>query len=521
MSAVHRPSSYADLLAGALQRNGHREAFAHGDRSFTNEETMRQILHFAGVLQAKGLKKGDGVAILSSNRPEFFFAMSAAIALGCPYTPIHPLGGLEDQVFVLEDAEIRALIYSPEEYDDRADELSGASGLRHLMSLGPSRYGDDLLRLAATSDSPKRLPQLKPSDVCFLSYTGGTTGRPKGVIRPHRSMVAMAFLILADWELPRELRFLAVTPMSHASGTMMLPMLLRGGTIICSSERFDDETFLDLAARNRVTCTFLVPTMLYRLLDGNAGLVPDDLGALETILYGGSPVTATRLAEAVDRLGSVFMQLYGQAEAPNAVALLKKEHHNTSQIGRLSSCGVPVVGVQVELRDETDRAVSVGEIGEICVRSPLVMDGYRNLPELTKETLRGGLLHTGDMAYRDADGFITIMDRKKDMIVSGGFNVFAAEVESVIARLQGVAACAVIGVPDTTWGEAVKAVVVKREGCELSVADVREIVRAAKGPVCVPKIIEFVSALPLTPLGKPDKVALRAAVWGDENRNVH
>jgi len=247
----------------------------------------------------------------------------------------------------------------------------------------------------------------------------------------------------------------------------------------------------------------------------------DALGSLEVVIYGASPISPARLAQAVGRYGPRFMQLYGQTEAPNAITALRRADHDpVAHPERLASCGVPIGPIQVALLDEAGGEVPDGEVGEICVRGPLVMAGYWKRPEETAQAFRHGWLHTGDLARRDAQGFLYIVDRSKDMIVSGGFNVFPREVEDVLTAHPAVAAAGVIGVPDETWGEAVKAVVVLHAGMHVDAAELIALVREAKGPVQAPKTVDFVASLPVTGLGKPDKKALRAAYWGGATRGV-
>jgi len=261
--------------------------------------------------------------------------------------------------------------------------------------------------------------------------------------------------------------------------------------------------------------------MVYVLLD-HPGIAQADLSSLELIIYGASPMSPARLVEAMKRFGPVFMQLYGQSEAPNCItALHKHEHDPENRPERLASCGTPSGSSQVALLDDDGKEVRVGEVGEICVRGPLVMLGYWNKPEETEKAFRHGWLHTGDMARRDTDGFIYIVDRSKDLIITGGFNVFPREVEDVLTRHPAVAAAAVIGVPDEKWGEAVKAVVVLKAGETVAPEALIALVREHKGPVQAPKSVDFVDALPVTGLGKPDKKALRARYWSGQQRAVH
>jgi fatty-acyl-CoA synthase len=261
--------------------------------------------------------------------------------------------------------------------------------------------------------------------------------------------------------------------------------------------------------------------MLYALLD-HARPQSVDLTSLETIMYGSSPMSPSRLAEAHEVIGPVFLQAYGQAECVSfATALRKDEHDPLRDPGLLRSCGRAVLGMRVEIMGEGNVPLPPGAVGEICVRGPGVMKGYHRMPEETAQALSGDWLHTGDLALRDERGFVYIVDRKKDMIVTGGFNVYSREIEDVIAQAPGVSAVAVIGVPDDRWGEAVKAVVVARPGETIDPHALIAMVKSRKGAHQAPKSVDVVERLPLTPVGKIDKKALREPYWAGHERRVH
>jgi fatty-acyl-CoA synthase len=324
---------------------------------------------------------------------------------------------------------------------------------------------------------------------------------------------------MAEWQWPEEVRFLIATPLSHAGAAFFVPTLLRGGSIYVLPY-FDPGKVLEAIEEHKITATMVVPTMLYMLLD-HPDFASRDLSSLETIYYGAAAMSPTRLKEAIETMGPIFFQFYGQAECPMTITVLRKEEHDPDDLARLATCGRPVPWLKVALLDDDCNEVPQGEPGEICARGPLVMAGYWNKPEQTEETLKGGWLHTGDVAREDEDGFFTIVDRKKDMIVSGGFNVFPREVEDVLSSHPAVAAAAVIGVPDEKWGEAVKAVVVLRPDQTVEVAELQALVKDKKGALHSPKSIDFVDAIPVSPLGKADKKALRAMYWEGTDRQVN
>jgi fatty-acyl-CoA synthase len=301
---------------------------------------------------------------------------------------------------------------------------------------------------------------------------------------------------------------------------------MKGGSMVVLP-KFDPAEVLETIEKHRITSTMLVPSMLYALMDH-----PDsqtrDLSSLETIYYGAAAINPVRLAEAVRRFGPIFAQYYGQSEAPMVITYLAKADHDPdNHPDRLASCGRPSAFLNTALLGEDDKPVAAGEPGEICVAGPLLAAGYWNLPDATAETFRDGWLRTGDVAREDEDGFWYIVDRTKDMIVTGGFNVFPREVEDVVAEHPAVAQVGVIGVPDEKWGEAVTAVVVLRSGqaddpgaVTTLTREIQDMVKERKGSVQSPKQVIVTDQLPLTALGKPDKKALRAQYWEGRERAV-
>ncbi|MBT4042848.1 MAG: FAD-dependent oxidoreductase [Rhodospirillaceae bacterium] len=272
------------------------------------------------------------------------------------------------------------------------------------------------------------------------------------------------------------------------------------------------------AAAERITTTLLVPTMVNILLD-HPKLDQTDLSSLELLIYGAAPMSPTRLLEGLERIGPVFCQLYGQTEG-YPLTVLRKGDHNKDDPGLFAACGHPVSSVRIALLDEEGQEVPGGEVGEICAQGPQIMDAYWQRPEQTEEVFAHGWLHTGDMAWADDRGYLYIVDRKKDMIITGGFNVFPREVEDVITTDRDIAMAAVIGVPDDKWGEAVKAVVVVRAGAQIDTEALIQRVKDSKGAVQAPKSVDIVDEIPLTPLGKPDKKALREIYWAGRDRRV-
>lgn len=520
MNDLYRPQFLPDLLIAALERGGDRPCLVIGDRALTAHEMREEISRYVQAYRSQGIAGGDGIATLSRNRPEVLCSMGATMVSACRGTPLHPLGSLDDHAYVLEDAGIETLIFDPA-FAERARQLKErVPSLRRLLSYGAADIGRDLVALAASFEpQPLVAPAVDGEDVPALAYTGGTTGKPKGVMATYRSSAAMAQIMVTEWQWPDEVRHLVCTPLSHAGAAFLVPVLLRGGSMVVLPA-FEAGAVLEAIERHRITTVMLVPSMIYALLD-HPRFAQTDLSSLQTIFYGASPMSPARLQEALRKLGPVFFQFYGQTECPQTVCVLRKEEHDPDDLARLASCGRPVPWVRVALLDDEGNEVPNGEPGELCVRGPLVAKGYWNKPDETAQALQGGWLHTGDIAREDSRGFLTIVDRKKDMIVSGGFNVFPREVEDVISTHPALAAVAVIGVPSDTWGEAVKAVVVLREGATLDADELMALVKERKGSHHAPKSVDVVDSIPLTPLGKPDKKALRARYWAGADRLVH
>jgi fatty-acyl-CoA synthase len=507
---IHRPLYVPDLLVNALNQTPNRPLLQlSGGPMLTVGEVRDATSQFAQALQSLGVERGSRVATLSPNRPEVLHVVHSLQLLAAISVPMHPLAGLADHVNVLLDAQVNVLIFDAERFSERAAELlQRAPGLK-LIGFGASPLAEDLCKLAARfAPAPLVAPRVDGSTITRFNYSGGTTGKPKALAVTQRSAVAPASIMLAEWEWPNPPRVLSCAPLSHAGSAMVLPTLMKQGTILIHPS-FDPVAVMQAIQVYRINCMLVVPTMIYALLD-HPRFGEFDLSSLETIFYGASAISPARLKEAIQRIGPVFFQFYGQAEAPLTITVLRKAEHDVNDLRRLASCGRPVPWVRVELLDSNLRPVPDGEPGEICVQGPLVMDGYRDNPELTAEAFKGGWLHTGDVAVRDPGGFLRIVDRTKDMIVSGGFNIYPREIEDILGEHPAVSQVAVIGVPHPKWGEAVKALVVVRAGATVEAEELIAMVTERKGSFQAPKLVEFIAAIPLTALGKPDKKVLRA-----------
>jgi fatty-acyl-CoA synthase len=508
---LHRSQFTPDMVVSVLNRDLDRTVIRLADGANITAAEFRDVTsRFCQALASLGLGAGARIGILSRNRPEVLYLTVACLLSQYVMVPLHPIGSLNDHLYVLDDAGVDALVFDSSSFSKRAADIrTRAPGVSHFLSLGAGALGTDLNSLAARFGAlPLIAPEVTGDDVYRFTYSGGTTGRPKAIVNTHRMALALLTIQLSDWEWPSHIRQLVCAPLSHAGAAMFLPTLLRGGSLFLLPG-FDPLNVLQAIERHKITCVLLVPTMIYALLD-HPGIGEFDLSSLETVFYGASSISPARLREAIERFGPIFFQFYGQSEAPMSLSILRKEDHHPDDPVRLASCGRPVRWVEVALLDDQNHPVPTGEPGEICARGPLVMGGYHNNSAQTLEALADGWLHTGDIAVEDKDGFLRIVDRKKDMIVTGGFNVYPREIEDVLGGHPLVSSCAVVGVPDPRWGEAVKAFVVLRSGAEPCAEELIALVRDMKGPVQAPKTVDFIDAIPLTAVGKPDKKSLRA-----------
>ncbi|MEI2733728.1 MAG: AMP-binding protein [Rhodoblastus sp.] len=514
----HGPTIGAQAIR-ALARYPDRIAFVEGGKRTSYAAALDLVGRIQAVYAAQGLGRGDRIAILSANRSESWCASTAALSSAMSITWLHPLGSLDDQVEQIVDGECTALLVDDANFLARgADLATGAKdALRAVFSLAKTDYAIDLMSAVAGAGAVNARDIARPDDVALLNYTGGTTGKSKGALRNHAQNASYTTAILSDFEIPTAPRYLVIAPMSHVAGTKILPSLMLGGTIYLM-KGFDPKAVLDTIAREKINMTLLVPTMIYMLLD-HPDLERTDLSSLDLLLYGASPMSPARLEEGLKRIGPVFSQLYGQTEC-YPISVLRKADHDARRPELFASCGFPIASVDVAILDDQDQPVAPGDAGEICVRAAHAVQTYWKRPEQTAELFRGGWLHTGDIARMDERGYMFILDRKKDMIVSGGFNIYPRDVEDALSTHAGVAMASVIGAPDPKWGETVVAMVVRKPGAQPSAEELIALVKDRKGAAHAPKRIEFVEALPMTPVGKVDKKALRAKFWEGRERQV-
>ncbi|MCR6485082.1 long-chain fatty acid--CoA ligase [Amycolatopsis sp. OK19-0408] len=468
----------------------------------------------ARALRRSGVAPGDKVGILSANDPTAFTCVFGISRAGAVWCPINPRNAAGENAELLDLFDCTTLIFQPA-FEDLVGKIAPQlPKLTTLVRLGDGdgfAPGFDDWVDAAREDLSAAAPQ--PDDVVALVGTGGTTGRPKGVMLTDRNLEAMSAITLMSYPFDERPVYLALAPLTHAAGVLCFPVLARGGEVVIMAKP-DVGRFLALIERHRVTHTFLPPTLIYMVL-GHETLPTTDLSSLRCFWYGAAPMSTARLAEALDRIGPMA-QLFGQSEAPMMISTMSPAQHRrpdgTVHTGRLASAGRPSPLVTVAILDAEGNAVHQGERGEICVRGSLVMAGYYRNPEATAEASAHGWHHTGDIGFLDDEGYLHIVDRAKDMVITGGFNVYSAEVEQVVMAHDAIRDCAVIGLPDDKWGERVTAVVQLQPGAELDASELITFVKDRIGSVKAPKQIEVWPELPRSTVGKVLKAEIRTTL---------
>lgn len=494
-----------------------------GTVDMTHAEFHHATHQIAAGLIAAGIGPGDRVGVLSPNDPRAFAAVVGVIRAGATWVAINYMSSEADTVDFLNLTGCSGLIYHETLVVKAAAIIADVPTLKITAVIGQAGTADLSLDGWLAVDPAPVPANGRSEDVVMLTGTGGTTGRPKGVPITSRQMVQMCLAFSSHMHEPEPPRYLCATPMTHAAGVMAFPVLAEGGTIIVHAGVKAEEIFASIE-RNRVTRTFLPPTALYALL-GHPDVRNHDYSSLKHFAFGAAPIAPERLVEAVEVFGPVMAQVFGQTEAPMLCTYMPPEviaeaAADESKRHRIASCGQPTLVARVEIMDDDGNLLGPDERGEIVVRGELVFSGYWQNPEATAETTRQDGWHgTGDIGLRDADGFVYIVDRKKDMIISGGFNVFPSEVEAVIHTLGTVNDCAVIGLPDDKWGEVVTAVVEPKAGETIDAELVIAICKEQLGSVKTPKQV-IVQELPRSANGKVLKRELRDAFWASAGRTI-
>lgn len=483
----------------------------------TYAEVRELSSRISAALAARGVGPGERVAVISANDPRAFTCVVGISRAGAVWCPVNPRNEAAENRELLELAGCVAVVYQAA-YAGLVEQIRpDLPRLTTLVSLDDDPHGVEgalgwSAFLAGGEGREVDLPAL--DDLAMVVGTGGTTGRPKGVELTGTNLETMSAVTLMSYPFEGRPVYLALAPLTHAAGVLCFPVLALGGEIVVMRSP-DVGAFLEHVEAHRVTHTFLPPTLVYMVL-AHDDLDRRDLGSLQCLWYGAAPMSASRLKEALERIGPVMGQLFGQTEAPMMISTLAPREHFLADgavaRARLASAGRPAPLVTVQIMGEDGSLLPRGERGEIVVRSSLVMRGYHRDPEATAAASTHGWHHTGDIGYVDEEGYLFIVDRAKDMVITGGFNVYSTEVEQALMQHPDVQDCAVIGLPDDKWGERVTAVVQLRGRSEVSGAELAAFVKERIGPVKAPKQVEVWPDLPRSKVGKVLKADIRASL---------
>ena len=492
------------------------------DVSKSYDEVARRSRQIANALITDGFAAGAHAAVLSGNSVAAFEAILGLLRADGVWVMANNRASAVENAYLLDLLDVDTLFIHSELADRIGGFRTACPNIRRYIALDqPIPEADVFLEDMLKADAP--VPQRRsgaPNDLAFLANTGGTTGRPKGVMLTNGNWQALVSSLVASMPMTVPPVNCVAAPMTHAAGPLALASMALGGSVVVLP-RFDPALVVAAIARHRVTYMFLPPTAIYMML-AHPGIQDVDLSSLQYISYAGAPMSLDRLKEAIRIFGPVLNASFGQTEAPMCVTAMPPHEHLTAagDLAHPGSCGRPNLLSIVEIMDDDGNLLAPGERGEIVVRGPLVMAGYYKNPEATAEVSTFGWHHTGDIGVRDEDGWFYVVDRKKDMIISGGFNIYPAEVEGAILADPQVQDCAVIGIPDEKWGEAVVAVVEPRAGATIDVDALLARARVALGPVKTPKAIELVTQLPRSNAGKVLRAELRRERWAAAGRTI-
>lgn len=513
-----------DLFDRGLSRGPDAPCFIQpGGRTLTYAQVDALSHRIANGLHAAGVGKGDNVALLSANHLMTFVSVLGTIRSNGVWMPVNARNAIDESINVLANGDCRFLFIHSEFEQHLPRFLQAMPTLKGVVCIDrPIGGAPSLEAWACAQEATPVRPNAHPDEVVAVRGTGGTTGLPKGVLNTHRMYGALFANWYASMPATRTPVHLVVAPMTHAAGTFTFATLAYGGANVVI-ESAEPARILDAIETYRVTQLFLPPTVIYRLL-AHPDVHRRDFSSLQYFVYSAAPMSVEKLRDALTVFGQVMVQCYGQAEVPFIATCMTPADHvvvnDPALSHRLASCGRASPFVRVEIMDPQGIILPAGERGEIVARGDLVMKGYYRNPAATEEALRHGWIHTGDVGYRDEDGYIYIVDRLKDLIISGGFNISPGEVEQVLWAMPEVADCAVIGVPDATWGESVKAVIELSAGATFDEAKMLAHCRERLGSMKAPKSIEVWPSLPRSQVGKVLKKDIRERFWAGQERRV-
>jgi len=496
-----------------------------GDRSITYAEANLEANRVANALVAAGLVVGDRFAVLSKNCIEYLLIYYGSSKAGVVPVPMNYRLAPPEWSYILNDSEARLLIARGEFVAAIAGQRGDLPKVERWIAIGADdpdwETWDDF-----AADESQTPPDCDVTDAMDLyqMYTSGTTGRPKGAVLPQASVCANISQAATAFASAGGERVLIVAPLYHAAAGLFSFAAVQAGGTLHIQEDFNPPEVIRALCEERISVALLVPVMIQFCMLTVPDAAERRYDDLRLIAYGASAIAEQTLREAMKTFRCDFIQAYGMTEVTAAATALMAEDHERALAEKpelLASAGRPILGTEVRIVDENDRPLAHGTVGEVLVRGPQLMRGYWNLPEATRDTLRGGWMHTGDAGMLDEEGYLYIKDRVKDMIVSGSENVYPREVEDVLHGHPAIADAAAIGVPDETWGEAIKAVVVLRQGASATAEEIIEFCRGRLAGYKRPQSVDFVEALPRNPTGKVLKRVLREPYWAGRERRVN
>ena len=492
----------------------------------TYREVQQLSYRIGNTLASLGLGRGDHASILATNDMLAFICVFGFSRAGVTWVPANPKLSRDDIQYQFDFFDCKVVIYQ-QAFAEVIEALRPTlPNVQHFICLDAERPTAPSLAtwIGQASEAPLEV-LVEPDDLAMLMPTGGTTGRSKGVALTNRNIHTFVGTCLYCFSYTHEECpvVLAAAPLTHASGLLALHALARGGRVVIIAKA-DPVEMLDMIETQRITEFFLPPTVIYRMLDV-PGVAARDMSSVRYFVYAAAPISVDKLKLALKVFGPCMTQVFGQAEAPAVCTFLSPRDHfePDGSIGsdeRLGSCGYPTPLVEIKILDDDNREVVAGQRGEICVKSDLVMKGYYKRPEITATTIIDDWLHTGDIGFKDSAGRIHISDRKKDMIISGGFNIYPQEIEQVVWSHPSVQDCAVVGVPDGDWGEAVKVVVELNAGMQVTATELIALCKQELGSLRTPKSIDFIETLPRSPNGKVLKREIRDRYWVGHARKI-
>jgi len=493
-----------EFFRRAARRTPDNPALIDGRETVTFAALAARVDALSAGFAALDPTPGSRVAICAGNSIDHVVALLATLAAGKVWVPLNPRNGAGELNGIVDFTEPSILVVDSANADrlnleNRVVVMSdrAAAGARSQAAIEAAHAGARQVHFDLPLDHTQA-----------IKFTGGTTGAPKGVMQPYRAWNTNIATQTLCYGLTEADRYLVVAPVTHGTSTYLLPILGAGGCLVFPNS-VKPAGILEAIEEHAITMLFMPPTLMYALM-AEQGSSPRDLGSLRYAIYGAAPMRPEKIAEARELFGNVIATTYGQTEAPQIATFMAPEHFRSER--NLASVGRPTILTDVAILDQDGRRLPPGEMGEICIRGDLVMTGYWRMPEKTAETIRHGWLYTGDLGVMDERGFLFLKDRSRDVIITGGFNVYPTDVENVLGRHPAVYDCSVVGIDDEKWGEAVHAAIQPRPGFEIDPEDIIGFVKSELGSVKTPKVVHLFQNLPRSPVGKILKNDVKKAI---------